>query len=116
TKLNRLNRLELRLTDRAARIWRIFGGERPAIPTIFKRCVRILTEHQFSTMKTLILSLILGCMSTISVRAEHVYILHDATVPQAAYAARKLGEAVKAEKHVVTSDRARYDVLISLAV
>lgn len=67
-------------------------------------------------MKTLILSLIVGCMSTVIVRAEKVYILHDSAVPQAAYAARKLSEALKDENHVVLSDRAGYDVLVSLAV
>ncbi|HTO05346.1 MAG TPA: hypothetical protein VL069_16680, partial [Opitutus sp.] len=67
-------------------------------------------------MKTLLLSLIVCCMSLASVRAENVYILHDSAVPQAAYAARKLGETLKDGKHVILADRAGYDVLVSLAV
>lgn len=49
-------------------------------------------------------------------RAEQVYILHDADVPQAAYAARKLGEALTAHGDTVMAERAGYDRLISLAV
>ena len=67
-------------------------------------------------MKTLTLFLIVCCLGWMSVRAESVYILHDATVPQAAYAARKLSEALKDGKHVVLAKRTGYDRLVSLAV
>jgi hypothetical protein len=49
-------------------------------------------------------------------RAEKVFILHDAASPQAAYAARKLGETLAEQKHTVLAQRAGYDRLISLAV
>ncbi|WP_442886713.1 hypothetical protein [Congregicoccus parvus] len=48
--------------------------------------------------------------------AESVYILHDRDVPQAAYAARKLGEALTERGDVVLADRRGYDRLVSLAV
>src|SRR5690606_36795680 len=47
--------------------------------------------------------------------AERVTIVYDADVPQAAYAARKLKEALTARGHEVTSERNKYDYLISLA-
>lgn len=49
-------------------------------------------------------------------RAENVYILHDPAMPQAAYAARKLGEALSKQNHRVMPERSGYDRLISLAV
>src|SRR5690606_22237534 len=51
-----------------------------------------------------------------AVRAERVYVLHDAAVPQVAYAARKLAEALEETGHEVLSERAGYERLISLAV
>ena len=66
-------------------------------------------------MKPRILVL-LACLFTATLRAERVYILHDAGMPQAAYAARKLGEELLRQKHEVLRDRAGYDRLISLAV
>src|SRR5690606_8815920 len=47
--------------------------------------------------------------------AERVPIVYDADVPQAAYAARKLKEALTARGHEVTPERHKYDYLISLA-
>ena len=49
-------------------------------------------------------------------RAERVYVLHDATVPQAAYAARRLGEALASRGHTVLSERAGCERLVSLTV
>lgn len=51
-----------------------------------------------------------------SARAESVTILHDPAVPQAAYAARKLGEALSGRGYTVTRERTGYDHLVSLAV
>ncbi|MCF3650683.1 hypothetical protein [Synoicihabitans lomoniglobus] len=48
--------------------------------------------------------------------AERVFVLHDATVPQAAYAARKVGAALRAADHEVIAARAQYDRLINLSV
>ena len=67
-------------------------------------------------MKRLILSLIICCTTVGYLRAEGVYILHDATIPQAAYAARKLGEVLIGLKHEIKSERTGYDALISLAI
>ena len=49
-------------------------------------------------------------------RAERVYVLHDASLPPAAYAARKLSETLAQQKHEVLRDRSGYDRMISLAV
>jgi hypothetical protein len=66
-------------------------------------------------MKPRILAL-LACLLSVSLRAERIYILHDADVPQAAYAARKLGEELARQQHELLKDHAGYDRLISLAV
>lgn len=55
-------------------------------------------------------------LGTASLLAERVYILHDTDSPQAAYAARKLGEELKRLDHEVLKERAGYERLISLAV
>lgn len=67
-------------------------------------------------MKAPLLPLLLFFLLAVSARAERVYLLHDADSPQASYAARKLGEALAAQKHELLRDRAGYDRLISLAV
>ena len=68
-------------------------------------------------MKTPILPLMLLALTTAgTVRAEKVYILHESTVPSAAYAARRLGEALSVRGHEILSERSGYDRLISLAV
>lgn len=67
-------------------------------------------------MKAPLLPLLLFFVLAVSARAERVYLLHDADSPQASYAARKLGEALAAQKHELLRDRAGYDRLISLAV
>ena len=56
----------------------------------------------------------LTAVSTVS--AAKVYILHDATVPSAAYAARKLGAALTAQGHALLADRAGYEVMINLGL
>lgn len=62
-------------------------------------------------------SLILICALAVEVaHAKDVFILHDKTVPQAAYAARRLGEALTEQGYQVTPERTNYDYLISLAV
>ncbi|EDY84477.1 hypothetical protein VDG1235_4108 [Verrucomicrobiia bacterium DG1235] len=50
-----------------------------------------------------------------SARAESVYLLHDADSPQAAYAARKLGEALADAGHTLLETRDGYQRLVSLA-
>jgi len=68
-------------------------------------------------MKTPILPVMLLALTTAgTVRAEKVYILHESTVPSAAYAARRLGEALPVRGHEILSERSGYDRLISLAV
>ena len=68
-------------------------------------------------MKTPILPLMLLALTTAgTVRAEKVYILHESTVPSAAYAARRLGEALPVRGHEILSERSGHDRLISLAV
>ena len=60
---------------------------------------------------TLIRALVMVCFVATAtvVRAERVYILHDAAVPQAAYAARKLSDALVTQKHEVLRDRKGYE-------
>jgi hypothetical protein len=48
--------------------------------------------------------------------AQRVAILHDVDSPPAAYAARKLGEALAARNYEVIGSRTGYDHLVSLAV
>lgn len=67
-------------------------------------------------MKTLTLLLIVSCLLAPTARSERVFILRDDSIPQAAYAARKLGEALAQAGHEVIAERAGYDVLVSLAV
>ena len=67
-------------------------------------------------MKRLRLLLILGCLLTSFGRAERVYLLHDSHNPQAAYAARKLGDVLNALKHELLRERAGYERLINLTV
>lgn len=50
------------------------------------------------------------------VGATRVTLLHDQAVPQAAYAARKLGEALTERGYEVNPEHVGYDVLVSLAV
>lgn len=66
-------------------------------------------------MKPRILALLV-CLLSVSLRAERVYVLHDADSPTAAYAARKLGEELVRQQHELLKDRAGYERLISLAV
>jgi hypothetical protein len=47
--------------------------------------------------------------------AEKVAIVYDQTSPQASYAARKLGEALKSQGHELQKKQTGYDYLISLA-
>ncbi len=67
-------------------------------------------------MKPLLLPLLASVLLAIAARAERVYVLHDPSVPQAAYAARKLGAALAAQQHEVLSQRAGYDTLVNLTV
>ncbi|HEY7884281.1 MAG TPA: hypothetical protein VIC08_04970, partial [Cellvibrionaceae bacterium] len=47
--------------------------------------------------------------------AQKVYVAHDKELPQAAYATRKLGEALKEQGYSLQSKSTGYDYLISLA-
>ena len=67
-------------------------------------------------MKPLISPLIVCCLFALTARADRVTILHDATVPQVAYAGRKLGEALILQKHEVVREHTGYDTLVSLAL
>ncbi len=68
-------------------------------------------------MKKSFLSLITLCFLTSSLAwAQAVTLLYEEGVPQAAYAARKLGEALSAQGYKVKPERTGYDFLISLAV
>lgn len=69
------------------------------------------------TFTRLAAALVFGTLATAgAVHAERVHILHDSAVPQAAYAARRLGSALSARGHVVLSERDGYERLVSLAV
>lgn len=48
--------------------------------------------------------------------AQEVTLVYDETVPQEAYAARKLGEALEEQGYELGSDRSGYDHLVSLSV
>jgi len=68
-------------------------------------------------MKKLFLPLmIVCCLLTGVVWAQPVTIVYEETVPQAAYAARKLGEALAETGYKVGTERTGYKYLISLAV
>jgi hypothetical protein len=70
-----------------------------------------------STMLPRLPLLVVGwCAVAFSAAAESVYILHDPEIPQAAYAARKLGEALVERGDVLLHEREGYDRIVSLAV
>jgi hypothetical protein len=59
---------------------------------------------------------ILCCLAAGVARAQGVTILHDPALPQAAYAARRLGDTLSRTGYTVRSERSGCDHLISLAV
>ena len=63
-----------------------------------------------------VLVFLLFCLSATAARAERVLLRYDAAIPQAAYAARKLGETLTRQNHTVLREGADYDTTISLAV
>ena len=68
-------------------------------------------------MKSLSFVLIVAVVFFVeTVPAATIYVLHDATVPQAAYAARKVSKAVQVQGHQVLPQRQGYDFMISLAL
>jgi len=68
-------------------------------------------------MKHLVLSLMITvCLAGATARAQVVTIVYEVAVPQAAYAARKLNEALTARGLEVSTERTGCDYLISLAV
>jgi hypothetical protein len=67
-------------------------------------------------MKPLLSVLLACCVFAVAVRAERVTILRDDTVPQIAYSARKLSEALREQKHEVIREHTGYDHLVSLAL
>lgn len=56
------------------------------------------------------------CLASGTSAAQSVSIVYEEAVPQAAYAARKLGEALAERGYKVKSERTGYDYLVSLAV
>jgi hypothetical protein len=64
-------------------------------------------------MKTIVFALML-CLAAGSAMAQNVALLFEHSVPQAAYAARKLGETLAAQGYRVTQQRSGYEYLISL--
>jgi len=50
------------------------------------------------------------------VLSQNVYLLHDHSVPQAVYAAEKLGEALQEKGYTIIEDRSGYDYLINIGV
>ncbi len=68
-------------------------------------------------MKRMVLaSLMTSCLTIGSAWAQGVSILHDEAVPQAAYAARKLREALVEGGYHVRAERTGYDLLVNLGV
>ncbi|MFO7934779.1 MAG: glycoside hydrolase family 20 zincin-like fold domain-containing protein [Bacteroidales bacterium] len=68
-------------------------------------------------MKYLFASLMITCcLITGTIRAQDVTIVYDQEMPQAAYAARKLGEALTEQGYKLITERKDYDYLVSLAV
>lgn len=55
-------------------------------------------------------------MTTSAAYAEKVYIVGDASLPQATYAARRLTSALQAQGHSVIESPRGYDYLVSIAV
>src|SRR5690606_36760675 len=53
--------------------------------------------------------LLINCLTIATVQAKDVTILNDDTVPQVAYAARKLGEALAEQGHNVRFRSAGYE-------
>lgn len=74
------------------------------------------TSLTYANMTKLLPLLMACCLAAGTAWAQRVTILHDETVPQAAYAARKLGEALAERGYDVRPERTGYDHLVSLAV
>ena len=68
------------------------------------------------TLLRLFLILLVGVLLPGEVRAERVFILHEAGAPQEAYAARRLGAALAFAGHAVLPERAGCDRVIRLVV
>jgi hypothetical protein len=47
---------------------------------------------------------------------QNVYLLHDRSVPQAAYGGRMLAQSLRAEKYAIVEDRKGYDFLVNIVV
>ena len=71
---------------------------------------------RFPAVRRCVLVFLLGCLSAAATRAERVLLRYDAAIPQAAYAARKLGEALTQQHHTLLREGADYDAMIRLAV
>ncbi|HET9396704.1 MAG TPA: glycoside hydrolase family 20 zincin-like fold domain-containing protein, partial [Nitrospiraceae bacterium] len=89
----------------------LFTGTRPIIGTWFPSPK---SPQSLFPMKTIVFALML-CLAAGSAMAQNVALLFEHSVPQAAYAARKLGETLAAQGYRVTQQRSNYDYLISLA-
>jgi hypothetical protein len=59
---------------------------------------------------------ILGCLLPGALWAQSVTISHESAIPQAAYAARKLGEALTQSGYRIRREHTGYDYLVSLSV
>ena len=66
--------------------------------------------------KILLFVIIAGCLVSGTARVKSVTILHEKAVPQAAYAARKLGEALAERDYEMTPERTGNGFCITLAV
>lgn len=85
-------------------------------PFVFRGCAGSAVRYLIAAMKPTLWPLIACCLLAGSARAERVVLVHDASVPQIAYSARKLGEALHQQKHEVIREHTGYDRLISLAL
>jgi hypothetical protein len=52
----------------------------------------------------------------ISLSSQHVYLLYDKSVPQAAYSAERLASALQAQGYTITDDRGDYDYLLNIDI
>ncbi|HKE95011.1 MAG TPA: glycoside hydrolase family 20 zincin-like fold domain-containing protein, partial [Povalibacter sp.] len=66
--------------------------------------------------KTCRILIFLCSLAAATATAQSVTIVHEASVPQAAYAARKLGEALTARGYKVSAAETPHDYLVRLAV
>lgn len=76
----------------------------------------ITRSHHLILKRLTLLLTIAWSLITGNVRAQEVAMVYDRESPQASYAARKLGDALKEKGFTVINERTGYDYLVSLAV